>query len=217
MDRNLGATSATPGDVGALGLLYQWGRKDPFPAPVDLKTSYNGQISDVYPSATVVFKTAQDGVSPETAIQNPATYYWGSHNKNAQDWSNTSFDGYWSTSSKTDFDPCPYGYVVPDKTQIDALIASRSGQSATYGNMLKCDDGTTNYLSSGGWFRRKLHATSQYAHVGQHPHYWSTTTANVDSDCVGNYATDKITVVKEHPRRWGATIRCVKQTVAPTE
>ena len=30
MDRNLGATSATPGDVGALGLLYQWGRRDPF-------------------------------------------------------------------------------------------------------------------------------------------------------------------------------------------
>lgn len=30
MDRNLGATSATPGDVGALGLFYQWGRKDPF-------------------------------------------------------------------------------------------------------------------------------------------------------------------------------------------
>ena len=27
MDRNLGAISATPGDVGALGLLYQWGRK----------------------------------------------------------------------------------------------------------------------------------------------------------------------------------------------
>ena len=24
MDRNLGSTSATPGDVGALGLLYQW-------------------------------------------------------------------------------------------------------------------------------------------------------------------------------------------------
>ena len=30
MDRNLGATSATPGNVGSLGLLYQWGRKDPF-------------------------------------------------------------------------------------------------------------------------------------------------------------------------------------------
>ena len=30
MDRNLGATTAEVGDVGALGLLYQWGRKDPF-------------------------------------------------------------------------------------------------------------------------------------------------------------------------------------------
>ena len=27
---NLSATSATPGDVGALRLLHQWGRKDPF-------------------------------------------------------------------------------------------------------------------------------------------------------------------------------------------
>ena len=30
MDRNLGAISATRGDVGAIGLYYQWGRKDPF-------------------------------------------------------------------------------------------------------------------------------------------------------------------------------------------
>ena len=30
MDRNLGAVSAVSGDVGAIGLLYQWGRKDPF-------------------------------------------------------------------------------------------------------------------------------------------------------------------------------------------
>ena len=30
MDRNLGATSATPGKPQTIGLLYQWGRKDPF-------------------------------------------------------------------------------------------------------------------------------------------------------------------------------------------
>lgn len=30
MDRNLGATSATPGIAGVNGLYYQWGRKDPF-------------------------------------------------------------------------------------------------------------------------------------------------------------------------------------------
>jgi hypothetical protein len=75
-------------------------------------------------------------VSLETAIQNPATYYWGSHNKNAQDWSDVSNDGYWSTSSKTDFDPCPYGYVVPDKSQIEALIGAYSGTTAAYVYML---------------------------------------------------------------------------------
>jgi hypothetical protein len=30
MDRNLGATSAIEYDSGTIGLLYQWGRKDPF-------------------------------------------------------------------------------------------------------------------------------------------------------------------------------------------
>ena len=226
LDRNIGAianTAPVDGENDAAGTYYQWGRKDPFPAPVDLKTSYNGQISDVYPSATVVFKTAQDGVSLETAIQNPATYYWGSHNKNAQDWSNTSFDGYWSTSSKTDFDPCPYGYVVPDKSQIEALIGAYSGTTAAYGYVLNCDGGISNYLCSGGWIRRKLSTTSECAHTGQQPHYWSTTTAagtETSADAktaeekqfMGAYATDKINNILIYPRRWGANVRCVKET-----
>ena len=219
LDRNIGAVANTAplaAENDAVGMFYQWGRKDPFPAPSKMNEA-NGVLSTVYPANAITLQTKQSGVTLETAILNPTVYYWGNDNVGAEDWSSVQNDGYWNTAAKTDYDPCPYGYVVPDKTQIDALIASRSGQTASYGNILTCDDGTTNYLSSGGWFRRKLHATSQYAHVGQHPHYWSTTTANVDSDCVGNYATDKITVVKEHPRRWGATIRCVKQAVQPVE
>ena len=219
LDRNIGAVANTAplaAENDAVGMFYQWGRKDPFPAPSKMNEA-NGVLSTVYPANAITLQTKQSGVTLETAILNPTVYYWGNDNSGAEDWSSVQNDGYWNTATKTDYDPCPYGYVVPDKTQIDALIASRSGQTASYGNMLKCDDGTTNYLSSGGWFRRKLHATSQYAHVGQHPHYWSTTTVKVDDDCVGSYATDKITVVKEHPRRWGATVRCVKQTVQPAE
>ena len=226
LDRNIGAvanTAPAAGENDPAGTYYQWGRKDPFPAPEDLKTSYNGQISDVYPSGTIIFKTAQDGVTLDAAIQNPATYYWGNSNKNAQDWSDVSFDGYWDTESKTDFDPCPYGYVVPDKSQIDALIGAYSGTAASYGYMLKCDDGTTNYLCSGGWIRRKLSTTSECAHTGQHPHYWSTTTADgtetsgdaktaEEKKYKGAYATDKITAVTLYPRRWGANVRCVKDT-----
>ena len=219
LDRNIGAVANTAplaAENDAVGMFYQWGRKDPFPAPSKMNEA-NGVLSTVYPANAITLQTKQSGVTLETAILNPTVYYWGNDNVGAEDWSSVQNDGYWNTAAKTDYDPCPYGYVVPDKTQIDALIASRSGETASYGNILTCDDGTTNYLSSGGWFRRKLHATSQYAHVGQHPHYWSTTTVKVDDDCVGNYATDKITVVKAHPRRWGATIRCVKQTVQPAE
>ena len=219
LDRNIGAianTAPLAAENDAVGMFYQWGRKDPFPAPSKMNEA-NGVLSTVYPANAITLQTKQSGVTLETAILNPTVYYWGNDNSGAEDWSSVQNDGYWNTATKTDYDPCPYGYVVPDKAQIDALIASRSGQTASYGNLLKCDDGTTNYLSSGGWFRRKLHATSQYAHVGQHPHYWSTTTVKVDDDCVGSYATDKITVVKEHPRRWGATVRCVKQTVQPAE
>ena len=226
LDRNIGAiANAAPaaGENDAAGTYYQWGRKDPFPSPVDLKTSVNGQIGDVYPSGTVIFKTAQDGVTLGDATQNPATYYWGNANKNAQDWSDVSNDGYWSTASKTDYDPCPYGYVVPDKSQIDAMIGAYSGTTASYGYMLKCDDQTTNYLCSGGWIRRKLNPSSECAHTGQHPHYWSTTTADGtetsgdaqtadEKKYKGAYATDKITAVTIYPRRWGATVRCVKET-----
>lgn len=219
LDRNIGAVANTAplaAENDAVGMFYQWGRKDPFPAPSKMNEA-NGVLSTVYPANAITLQTKQSGVTLETAILNPTVYFWGNDNVGAEDWSSVQNDGYWNTAAKTDYDPCPYGYVVPDKSQIDALIASRSGETAAYGNMLKCDDNTTNYLSSGGWFRRKLHATSQYAHVGQHPHYWSTTTVKVDDDCVGNYATDKITAVKAHPRRWGATIRCVKQAVQPAE
>lgn len=219
LDRNIGAISSSAplqAETDAVGMFYQWGRKDPFPAPSKLSEA-NGVLPTVYPEGAIELQTKQSGVSLETAVLNPTVYYWGNDNSGSEDWSSVQNDGYWNTASKTDYDPCPYGYVVPDKSQIDALIASRSGTTASYGNMLKCDDGTTNYLSSGGWFRRKLHATSQYAHVGQHPHYWSTTSARVDDDCIGSYATENKSAVKAQARRWGGTIRCVKQTVQPAE
>ena len=214
LDRNIGAISSSAplqAETDAVGMFYQWGRKDPFPSPSKLSEA-NGVLSTVYPEGAIELQTKQSGVSLETAVLNPTVYYWGNDNSGSEDWSAVQNDGYWNTASKTDYDPCPYGYVVPDKSQIDALIASCSGTTASYGNMLKCDDGTTNYLSSGGWFRRKLHATSQYAHVGQHPHYWSTTSARVDDDCIGSYATENKSSVKAQARRWGATIRCVKDT-----
>lgn len=51
MDRNLGAasdgTTLTPADsLAACGLLYQWGRKDPFPGDADLRSVLNSTRPD---------------------------------------------------------------------------------------------------------------------------------------------------------------------------
>ena len=214
MDRNVGAianTAPVDGESDAAGLYYQWGRKDPFPPTTNLKTA-NGVISKVYPSGAVIFTVAQKGVTLKTSIENPATFYWGNDNSGAEDWCSTQSDEYWNTKEKTDMDPCPYGYVVPDQSQLQ-ILNNAYLRNADYGNILKCDDGTENYISSAGWMRRKLHDTSQYAHIGQHPHCWSTTAGKVDDDCWGSLSIDKInTVLKANARRWGGTVRCVKQT-----
>lgn len=107
MDRNLGATSATPGDVGALGLLYQWGRKDPFLGSSSISSNALAKSTITWPSAssngTIAYATA-----------NPTTFIEA--NGSNLDWCYTIDNTRWTTSetSKSIYDPCPAGWRVPD-------------------------------------------------------------------------------------------------------
>ena len=95
MDRNLGATSATPGDVGALGLMYQWGRKDPFMGSSSI-------LSNVLALSTGTWNITSGGLTPK-ADSNPMTFYTILNLPN----------GSWQ-STKTACDPCPLGWRVPE-------------------------------------------------------------------------------------------------------
>ena len=104
MDRNLGATSATPGDVGALGLFYQWGRKDPFLGSSSISKGVKALSTISWPSVV------EGPVTIDYAIQNPTSYI-----DNAayySNWCSTVRIDLWDTS-KTIYDPCPVGWVVP--------------------------------------------------------------------------------------------------------
>ena len=108
MDRNLGATSATPGDVGALGLLYQWGRKDPFLNSGTLTIKGDPTPYDVAAS------TADDwlsisGVSFEYAEEYPTTFIGGWYKMVDK----LDFET-WCDFKKGTYDPCPVGYRVPN-------------------------------------------------------------------------------------------------------
>ena len=104
MDRNLGATSATPGDAGALGLWYQWGRKDPF--------STSSSTTITWPS---VVGTNSSVGTVSYVIANPTTFVTAKYSP--YDWHDSEVDNtLWTTSDKAKsiYDPCPSGWRVPD-------------------------------------------------------------------------------------------------------
>ena len=121
MDRNLGATSATPGDVGALGLLYQWGRKDPFLSSSSISDDIVANSTLTWPSN--VGSDASTGTI-EYATANPTTYIDFVHIAGCKEMDKNYYWFYtgsfltdntrWTNGVKTVYDPCPVGWRVPD-------------------------------------------------------------------------------------------------------
>jgi len=126
MDRNLGATTTTTNTVSTLGLLYQWGRKDPFPGSASTTneeepTIYNASGSG---STSMIDKTEVSVTSNlPNAIKNPLTYYYGT-DASSYDWyssDGTYNEALWGGADKTlsvpavktMFDPSPAGWRVP--------------------------------------------------------------------------------------------------------
>ena len=106
MDRNLGALSAEVNDPMALGLFYQWGRKDPFlgsssiSQPLYARSTRNLKVITNTPeTATLSFATA-----------NPHKFILANQGK---DWLSVKDNSLWG-STKTIYDPCPAGWRVPD-------------------------------------------------------------------------------------------------------
>lgn len=106
MDRNLGATSATPGDVGALGLFYQWGRKDPFVGSSSISSWKKAASTNEW-----IIKAEANGVSIDFTIQNPTTLVVFS-GTTGRDWKDTANGNLWNIN-KSAYDPCPPGWRVP--------------------------------------------------------------------------------------------------------
>ncbi|MBQ7518380.1 MAG: PEGA domain-containing protein [Bacteroidales bacterium] len=111
MDRNLGAISATPGKVGALGLLYQWGRKDPFLGSRERSIIDHKQAVSTIRWPDPVSSTRKNG-TVDFAVKNPTTFIKGTKGTQ-EDWIYSQRDDALWQSTKTIYDPCPPGWKVP--------------------------------------------------------------------------------------------------------
>lgn len=139
MDRNLGAIATTATDVSSMGLMYQWGRKDPFTSNPDF---YNGgnfgkplynisntvltEVDELFENSTgtgIQHLPVTQTNNLAASIMNPKIFYYGpvSATKAPFDWYTTDDTGasgnnnLWETdaSKKSPFDPCPKGWRVP--------------------------------------------------------------------------------------------------------
>ena len=137
MNMNLGALHNDPKDAESFGMLYQWGRKDPFPgAPVtcngslsvDNKKVYDIDGKEVIISGTSMYNTSDNTLAfsianPDVCISNNNQYktcrdWLRPSESNASLWGNPDgtekVDGeYVNEGSKTYYDPCPVGWRVP--------------------------------------------------------------------------------------------------------
>lgn len=116
MDRNLGAVSAEVGSVGSIGLMYQWGRKDPFLAGCRIK--YEDLFDQELAASSVIWPepVSSDEVSGNInyAVSHPMTFITA--NEKLMNWKNSQDNNLWqkSDNDKTVYDPCPYGWRVPN-------------------------------------------------------------------------------------------------------
>jgi len=115
MDRNLGALdkatiSSVP--VETYGLLYQWGRKDPFVGAATTTGSSNAAVSGTALSLSAVALTLDQSIQNPTVL-GPST-----------NWLNVTNNDLWKNNEKTLYDPCPAGYKVPGYDSGQPLCSS---------------------------------------------------------------------------------------------
>ena len=214
MDRNLGATSATPGDVGALGLLYQWGRKDPFLGSSSISSDSVAKSTITWPSPLKSADSSNGTI--EYATANPTTLISTDLNP-VYDWYYTddiSTDNTRWTTSETDksiYDPCPAGWRVPDGGS-NGVWAKAGFDNTTYDNTNKgisfgiSSPSTTwypasGYLSSGNDF-------SLYNGAG---YYWSASPMSYEAYYMGisRYGGSSPSVKSYRSNCY--SVRCIKE------
>ena len=181
MDRNLGAISATPGDVGALGLLYQWGRKDPFLSSssihydcmVEAKSTltWPSAVSSDSSNGTISYATANPTTFIKFNSSNYDWYYTGSSLTNKTRWTTSS-------SAKSIYDPCPQGWRVPDGGD-NGVWAKARGSSSYFNKSYDSSNEGKNFSGTFGsasdiWYPASgCFSSSGPGDVGHFATYWS--------------------------------------------
>ncbi len=225
MDRNLGATSTLgapsvdPASQNSRGLIYQWGRKDPFPGANNISgTTTDRSIYSAAGNGILFHKEdCNSSTNLTNSINNPMWFYFSA--SGLCDWyTNASAanhqDNLWGGAStaapdaKTVFDPCPVGWRVPawDKSASPWAGITLGNTTWNYGYTFNAP--AIGYYPAAG---DRDFATGNLLNVGLTGEYWS---ASVDGNNAHYWYMDSsgsINSSASKPRATGMNVRCVKE------
>ena len=233
MDRNLGATSAKPGDASALGLLYQWGRKDPFLGSTSISEDIEAASTLKWPdpvastkeTGTIAYSVSHPTTFITTREENYDWYYTGEFSTDNTRWQ----------EEKTIYDPCPAGWKLPNGSSpyhedlwIIALhkrFVDFPMDYVLYGLNLSKSFGDADPI----WYPLsgyRVDYSGELWNTGFNAGYWTSTYDMDEVDPVAKVMAFGLEMdISEHGdvmvfpsydycRAFGASVRCVKDTAA---
>lgn len=221
MQFNLGAdANSAVGTVGRFGLLYQWGRKDPFIGAAATNSSGTSwaatAMADGY-SWKQVAASAEGSSQITNSIQNPTTFYYRSGSP--YDWVASStakqLDNLWGNpntttstntlkGSKSIYDPCPPSWrVPPQNTWVGA------DTSSPWANIGRTIFGKSYYPAAGC----RYYGSGQLNLVGSSGCYWSSSPYSSSSGNAGSlyFNSGNVYPLYSNSRAGGFSVRCVQE------
>lgn len=221
-DRHLGAVSTEPKDFDAFGMFYQWGRKDPFPRPLQSDRTTNTTGKDKELTQNVAYSTETGVISytvshPEIRIiaaNNPKDWHvvrnnalWGNTEKAGDEATAISLKG----GVKTVYDPCPDGYKVPELYYYSAIKSdsdnkvNKTESDGNYGYLFDTGNLSDSYWPTNGYLEN---GANNMAYSGYRAYVWSSVGAG---DNVWYFYYNNADVKMSYAVRAKAkTIRCLK-------
>lgn len=194
MKMNLGALSNDTQNSTSLGLMYQWGRKDPFLCAVAHDS--NSECGYLGNHGYLTYDSEQATISNSVIYSYKAMM--GSENG---DWLSKSNNALWG-DKKTMFDPCPLGWKVPSRPKWEGE-KTFTGSFENYGLTM------TNIWYPASGYR---HFNSfNLNEVGKQGHYWYSTAKDDGTAYVFYFDDTTIDLANKYDYKAQCnTVRCVK-------